>query len=534
MAAGCQRAERAGHGRRRKPANVPDCSAASDGCQTFYYTNQQSARLMFYHDHAWGITRLNVYAGEAAGYLITDPVEQKLFGSNGTYSDMGEGIPLVIQDRTFVPQADQLKQQDPYVGFHPLGHLRRPLVPPRVHARTEPQRPERHERVRALDVRAVVLAARSDTKYGPIDNPYYDSNCNLDDPATWQYQTDPYCEPREIPGTPNISAGMEQFNDTPIVNGTAYPTTTLAPKAYRLRILNAANDRFWNLQWYVADSTGTEVALKPAEVAAAQTDPNVFPTPDTTKSPTGPDWIQIGTEGGFLPAPAVVKNQPIKWITDQTRFDFGNVDQHALLVAPAERADVIVDFSKFAGKTLILYNDAPAAFPARVPSYDYYTGGPDLSPAGAPTTLPGYGPNTRTIMQVNVSKNGSAKAFNLSALQTAFKHKADGSGVFESDQHPIVVGQAAYNSAYGTSFASSGNCSDPNGTNKCDGYARINQQGNDLFRFDTLKGPQVKVKIEPKALHDEMNSSTFDEYGRMQANLGLEATPATPGLTTST
>ena len=44
---------------------------------TFYYTNQQSARLMFYHDHAYGITRLNVYAGEAAGYLITDPVEDK-------------------------------------------------------------------------------------------------------------------------------------------------------------------------------------------------------------------------------------------------------------------------------------------------------------------------------------------------------------------------------------------------------------------------------------------------------------------------
>ena len=49
-------------------AGVPDCTAANDGCQTFYYTNQQSARLMFYHDHAWGITRLNVYAGEAAGY----------------------------------------------------------------------------------------------------------------------------------------------------------------------------------------------------------------------------------------------------------------------------------------------------------------------------------------------------------------------------------------------------------------------------------------------------------------------------------
>ena len=33
---------------------------------------------MFYHDHAWGITRLNVYAGEAAGYLLTDAMEQKL------------------------------------------------------------------------------------------------------------------------------------------------------------------------------------------------------------------------------------------------------------------------------------------------------------------------------------------------------------------------------------------------------------------------------------------------------------------------
>ena len=60
---------------------------------------------------------------------------------------------------------------------------------------------------------------------------------------------------RMIPGTPNISAGMEQFNDTPLVNGTAYPTTTVQPKSYRMRILNAANDRFWNLQWYIADPT---------------------------------------------------------------------------------------------------------------------------------------------------------------------------------------------------------------------------------------------------------------------------------------
>ena len=211
-----------------------------------------------------------------------------------------------------------------------------------------PGDPIRHERLWTLDVRPWFWPPAGTAKYQPIANPYYDPNCNLDVPSTWQYQTDPFCEPQLIPGTPNISVGMEQFNDTPIVNGTAYPTTNVEPKSYRFRILNAANDRFWNLQWYVADpTTGTnsEVALKAAEVAAAQTDPNIFPTPDTAISPVGPSWIQIGTEGGFLPAPVVVPNQPITWITDPTRFDVGNVDKHALLLAPAERADVIVDFS---------------------------------------------------------------------------------------------------------------------------------------------------------------------------------------------
>ncbi len=289
--------------------------------------------------------------------------------------------------------------------------------------------------------------------HGPIDNPYYNKDpegpdgirgngddftsnlakpCSLDDPTTWQYQTDPFCEPKQIPGTPNISVGMEQFNDTPIVNGVAYPTVTLEPKSYRLRLLNAANDRFFNFQWYVGDAAtastdtnklgdpigATEVALKPDEVAAAQTDPVVFPTPvDAGVNAAGPDWIQIGTEGGFLPAPAVVDGQqPTTWITDPTRFDVGNVDQHSLLLAPAERADAIVDFSKFAGKTLILYNDAPAAFPARVPSYDYYTGAPDQFPNAAPGILPGYGPNTRTVMQVKIADTTPAAAFNLTKL----------------------------------------------------------------------------------------------------------------------
>ena len=66
---------------------LPGDSAAkkSSGCMTFFYTNAQSARLQFYHDHAHGITRLNVYAGEAAGYVVTDAVEQDMINGTNVY-----------------------------------------------------------------------------------------------------------------------------------------------------------------------------------------------------------------------------------------------------------------------------------------------------------------------------------------------------------------------------------------------------------------------------------------------------------------
>ncbi len=555
-------------------SNVPDmgavgCDAANDGCQTFYYTNQQSARLLFYHDHAWGITRLNVYAGEAAGYLISDATEQGLI-SSGVIPGAADTIPLIIQDKTFVPDDKQMfNQYDANgkvisYGQDPTWDAARWGKPGDLwyhHVYMPAQNPGDPSGMSAYGrwMYGPWFWPPATPPYGPIANPYYNMDpnanppfskalttpCNLDDPATWQYQTDPFCEPQYIPGTPNVSVGMEQFNDTPIVNGVAYPTITLEPKTYRLRMLSAANDRFFNFQWYVADPTtastdlnslgqpigGTEVAFKAAELAAAQTDPNVFPTPDTNLSKPGPDWIQIGSEGGFLPAPAVIDGQQVTtWITDPTRFDVGNVDQHSLTLAPAERADVIVDFSKFAGQTLILYNDAPAAFPARVPSYDYYTGAPDLSPAGVPSIPPGYGPNTRTIMQVKIA-GSAAPAFNLGALQTAFKSTSlGGQGVFENGQHPIIVGQAAYNSAYGKNFAAGSNCNAANSTTQnCDGFVRVNDTAT--FGFNTLAAPTVKMTmpLQPKAIHDEMNSTTFDEYGRMQANLGVEAQPPTPG-----
>lgn len=84
--------------------NVPDMENVDDprdGVQTLYYTNAQTARLMFYHDHSYGITRLNVYVGEAAPYLLTDQVEQDLI--NGTNeSGVNPNLQKLLPDRKSV------------------------------------------------------------------------------------------------------------------------------------------------------------------------------------------------------------------------------------------------------------------------------------------------------------------------------------------------------------------------------------------------------------------------------------------------
>ena len=117
-----------------------------------------------------------------------------------------------------------------------------------------------------------------------------------------------------------------------------------------------------------------------------------------------------------------------------------------------------MDLSQYAGQTLIVYNDAPAAFPARDPRYDYYTGNGDYRDSGgAPSTLPGLraehphhhadqGGGHRTPVLPSTSPHSG----------THSPHKADGTGVFESGQKPIIVGQGEYNSAYGTHFPTKG------------------------------------------------------------------------------
>ncbi|AEP01225.1 multicopper oxidase [Weizmannia coagulans] len=64
--------------------------------EVYEYTNSQRPATLWYHDHAIGITRLNVYAGLAGMYIIRDPKEKAFHLPSGKYE-----IPLLLTDRTF-------------------------------------------------------------------------------------------------------------------------------------------------------------------------------------------------------------------------------------------------------------------------------------------------------------------------------------------------------------------------------------------------------------------------------------------------
>ncbi len=100
----------------------------------------------------------------------------------------------------------------------------------------------------------------------------------------------------------------EFFGDTIMVNGKVWPNLNVDLHQYRFRILNGSNARFYNL-----------------------------------KMSNGMAFTQIGTDGGFLPKP---------------------VELASLLIAPGERADIVVDFSQLTPGTKIrLLNYANAPFP---------------------------------------------------------------------------------------------------------------------------------------------------------------------------
>lgn len=74
----------------------PELTILPGETTTYQYPNWQDAAMLWYHDHALGITRLNVMLGLAGLYIIRDDAEAALNLPSGEFE-----VPLVIQDRSF-------------------------------------------------------------------------------------------------------------------------------------------------------------------------------------------------------------------------------------------------------------------------------------------------------------------------------------------------------------------------------------------------------------------------------------------------
>lgn len=96
----------------------------------YYYPMNQSARMLWYHDHALGTTRINAYAGIASALLIRDGFEIGLknqglpeFIENSVLGNTTvQELPIVVQDKIFVG-SDIAKVDPSWPGLTAPGSL---------------------------------------------------------------------------------------------------------------------------------------------------------------------------------------------------------------------------------------------------------------------------------------------------------------------------------------------------------------------------------------------------------------------------
>ena len=134
----------------------------------------------------------------------------------------------------------------------------------------------------------------------------------------------PYFDPANNPNEPQPSIIPEFFGDFILVNGKAWPYMQVEPRPYRFRLLNGCDSRF--LQLHV---------VRPTDLSE------------------GLSLYQIGTDQGLLNKPESISK---------------------LLLAPAQRADVVIDFSQYKHQTLIITNTANAPFPGGEPPDPHSSG----------------------------------------------------------------------------------------------------------------------------------------------------------------
>ncbi|MEA3273799.1 MAG: multicopper oxidase domain-containing protein [Pseudomonadota bacterium] len=301
---------------------------ALPGSAVYSYTNDQPSTTLWYHDHSLGITRLNVYAAGAGFWLIREEDDSETGVVGGT---LPGPAPALGQDPNTNPDMNPVRQA----------------------------------------IREIALAIQpksfnmDGSQYFPADRAFFEGlgfgdtfalNTGLNIPFLPQ-------------GTSDIAAvwNPEAFFNTMVVNGKTWPVLDVAPERYRFRVLNAADSRFLNLSLQAIEQTvlpngkikekvlgempfyqiGTEQSLLPSVVRI-----------ETGFATTLPgDGLDVCTTGSGKP-----KGKG-KGKTPCVNAVPGTFAEQALLVGPAERADVIVDFSAApAGTNLVrIINTGPDA-----------------------------------------------------------------------------------------------------------------------------------------------------------------------------
>jgi FtsP/CotA-like multicopper oxidase with cupredoxin domain len=299
-----------------------DTTAPADpGTAVYSYENDQPTATLWYHDHSLGMTRLNVYAAGAGFWMIR----------NGDDSETG-----VV--------SGTLPGPAPKAGEDPNGD------------------PAVRSAIREIPIAIQPKSFNADgTQYYPADRAFFEG---LGTGGIFADNTD-----LNIPflpqGTSDIAPvwNPEAFFNTMVVNGNTWPQMEVAPERYRLRFVNASDSRFMNLALFRVRGNGeignqelpfyvigSEQGLLPQVVRVE----SGFATPlpgdgrDTCQGNAGTNPTQGQGQGGQNPN--CVTRVP------------GTFAEQALLMGPAERPDVIVDFTGLPNGTIVrMINTAPDA-----------------------------------------------------------------------------------------------------------------------------------------------------------------------------
>jgi spore coat protein A, manganese oxidase len=246
---------------------------ATNRLDPYTYPNNQEACSLWFHDHSMGITRLNAYAGVAAFYLIKDPAVE------------GAGA----------------------LAGLPKGRYANPVVP-------SLQSDE-------FDL-PVVIQDKAFTEDGALVFP------NFTNLGVYTFNA-----LRDSSGDPIPTLRPEMFGDVITVNGKAWPFKNVKNQAYRFRIVNGSDSRFYNI-WLQDYDTGQIITPTLAAAAAP-----------------GLTWpvVQIAAEQGYGDHAVDVATGP---------------GTDGLLLANGGRADIIIDFGHpvFKGRNIVVRNDSPAPF----------------------------------------------------------------------------------------------------------------------------------------------------------------------------